>query len=392
MKSLSFPAFSLFLFFSSKAQLNYTVVVPDSTHTVFIAGAMTGWYPVEMQNKSNNLYSIEIPNATPLHAYKYLSGPAWDYAELKFNGTPLRNRDYSPKDTVERWQLTWNFRNNFPPSVEQGRIERTWFRSALVDDRYIDVWLPPNYNSDKKYNVLYMHDGQMLFHAATWNGQEWNVDSTLAILAAKGSIQKTIVIGIHNNGQKRHAEYFPQKVIDQIPAKEKSVLINLFRAGTGSDDYLKFIVHELKPFIDSNYSTHSGQQHTYIAGSSMGGLVSLYAFCEYPEVFSRAACLSTHWTGTFKGNDAIPNAINQYLEAHLPSPIGRRLYFDYGTSGLDSLYRKHQLKIDKTVRAKKYKSSHYKTLRFIAADHNENAWRKRFSIPARFILSGGWFK
>jgi enterochelin esterase-like enzyme len=349
---------------------------------------MTGWTPVEMKAISRNVFSVFIPGANSLQPYKYLSGPAWNYTEVNKQGYHLNNRSYKESDTVEKWAITWNYENNIIPKTSSGTINRIWFRSNLVDDRYVDIWLPDNYNEKYKHNVLYMHDGQMLFDPMNWNRQEWNADSTLSILMAKGSIQKTIVVGIHNNGWKRHAEFFPSKVIDLIPGKSKDQLLKLFNGGTGADDYLKFIVKELKPFIDSAYSTNPDRRHTFIAGSSMGGLISLYAFCEYPEIFSGAACLSTHWTGVFYSNHEIPDAINQWLLAHLPAPKGRRIYFDHGTKGLDTLYKFHQDKIDRTLRKKGYKPANWKSLEFRGADHDENSWRRRFYIPATFLLSG----
>ena len=383
--------FTIFLLiFSSvtNGQLTYTVSVPDSTVTTFIVGEMTGWTPVEMKAISNNIFSIFLPGANNLQSYKYLSGPAWNYTEVSIQGNHLNNRNYKESDTVIKWAITWKYENNIVPTVSSGTIKRTWFRSHLVDDRYIDVWLPDNYNEKIKHNVLYMHDGQMLFDAMNWNRQEWNADSTLSILMAKGSVPKTIVVGIHNNGWKRHSEFFPSKVLDLIPEKPKDQLLKLFNGVTGADAYSKFIVKELKPYIDSAYSTNTGPRHTFIAGSSMGGLISLYAFCEYPEIFSGAACLSTHWTGVFYPNNEIPDAINQWLQAHLPSPKGRRIYFDHGTEGLDTLYKIHQVKIDRTFRKKGYKPGNWKSLVFKGAGHDENSWRRRFRIPAIFILSG----
>ena len=88
-----------------------------------------------------------------------------------------------------------------------------------------------------------------------------------------------------------------------------------------SDNYLKFIVEELKPFIDSTYSTLIDKENTFIAGSSMGGLISMYAVCEYPNVFGGAACLSTHWPGTFEvENNPIPEIFYNYLTNNLPKP------------------------------------------------------------------------
>ncbi len=369
-------------------QVTYTVTVPNGTNACFIAGEMTGWNQLQMTQQSTNVFTITIPYATTAQQYKYCSGPAWNFTEVSAGGGNVSNRTYSVSDVVVRWAIVWNFTNNIVPTVSSGSIERHWFTSDIVDDRYVDVWLPSGYSASSRYNVLYMHDGQMLFDSSTtWNGQEWNVDGILGSLYASGTIDKTIVVAIHSNGNKRHAEYFPEKVIESIPEPQKSQLGALFYGTTRADDYLKFIVNELKPYIDQNYSTNPGQQSTFMAGSSMGGLISIYALCEYPNVFSRVACLSTHWIGTFADNTQIPAAINDYLSQNLPSPTDRKIYFDHGSVGLDGYYGTYQAIVDNTMNEKGYGSSAYSSLIFEGADHNENAWKARFSIPATFILS-----
>ena len=145
---------------------------------------------------------------------------------------------------------------------------------------------------------------------------------------------------------------------------------------------------ELKPFIDSNFSTLKNRQNTFIAGSSMGGLISMYAICEYPLVFGGAACLSTHWPGIFTTiNNPVPAAFLQYLTTHLPAPGTHKFYFDYGTATLDSMYKPFQLQADAIMRQMGYTARNWMSKEFIGDDHSEASWRKRFHIPAFFLLS-----
>ncbi|MBY0488149.1 MAG: esterase, partial [Flavobacteriaceae bacterium] len=97
--------------------------------------------------------------------------------------------------------------------VSSGKTQRFEnFKSQFVEARNVDVWLPDGYSEKDKYAVLYMHDGNMLYDAeSTWNKQAWEVDEVAGKLIAEGKTQKFIVVGIWNNGQKRHPEYFPQK-------------------------------------------------------------------------------------------------------------------------------------------------------------------------------------
>jgi predicted alpha/beta superfamily hydrolase len=389
MKTFHLPVFFLLLLsIPMTAQVTYTVTVPNGTNSCFIAGEMTGWNQMQMNLLITNVYTLTIPYATTTQQYKYCSGPAWNYSETTANGGSISNRNYSANDVVAQWAITWDFTNNFPPSVTSGSIVRHWFKSMLVDSRYIDVWLPEGYSGTSKYPVLYMHDGQMLFDATTtWNQQAWDVDGTLGSLMSGGLIDRTIVVAIQNNGNKRQAEYFPEKVINTIPEPQKSQLESLFYGTTRGDAYLKFIVTELKPFIDNTYSTYPDRQHTFMGGSSMGGLISLYAFCEYPTVFSGAICMSTHWIGTFNDNSQIPSAMIDYLSKNLPVPTDRKIYFDRGTVGFDASYGPYQTRADSTLTAKGYNSSDFESRIFEGDDHNENAWKARFNIPATFILS-----
>jgi predicted alpha/beta superfamily hydrolase len=159
------------------------------------------------------------------------------------------------------------------------------------------------------------------------------------------------------------------------------------KGGPNSDNYLKFVVTELKPFIDSTFSTLKDQPNTFISGSSMGGLISMYAICEYPEVFGGAACLSTHWPGTFTvENNPVPDAFLKYLKDHLPLPANHRIYFDYGSETLDALYKPFQLQADEIMKAKGYTLKNWVTREFPGDNHSEKAWNKRFSIPALFLL------
>ena len=271
--------------------------------------------------------------------------------------------------------------------VSAGSIERYLFRSDYVDERNIDVWLPEDYSGSKKYAVLYMHDGQMLYDASgAWNAKEWDVDTAVDKLMKEGKIRDVIVVGIYNNGNKRHIEYFPQKAIDLIAEPEHKKVIDLMPGGPLADKYLKFIVTELKPFIDATYSTKSEQKNTFIAGSSMGGLISMYAICEYPQVFAGAGCLSTHWIGTFDNNKEIPEAFNAYLKKNLPSARNHKIYFDHGTVGLDANYPEYQKMIDSTVRAAGYTDKSLMTLEFSGDDHNEICWSLRLHIPLTFLL------
>lgn len=284
------------------------------------------------------------------------------------------------------------------PKVSMGKLVRIAnFESKFVPARNIDIWLPDNYNSKTKYSVLYMHDGQMLFDSSTtWNKQAWDVDDVLGKLIQDQILKPCIVVGIWNTAN-RHPEYFPQKPFYSLTPEEQAQILTAARVnatvtllgdGPVSDNYLKFIVQELKPAIDANYSTLTDAAHTFIMGSSMGGLISMYAICEYPDVFGGAACLSTHWPGTFtvEGNP-IPTAFLNYLKDHLPSPKTHRIYFDYGTATLDALYKPFQLQANEIMKQAGYTEKNWITREFVGEDHSEKAWHKRLHVPLSFLMA-----
>jgi predicted alpha/beta superfamily hydrolase len=281
--------------------------------------------------------------------------------------------------------------------VVSGKIERIeHFRSKYITPRNIDVWLPEGYSNAKKYAVLYMHDGQMLYDPAqSWNQQAWDIDDVASGLVSKNEVKNFIVVGIWNGGQTRHQDYFPQKPFEQLTATEKdTVVTQLQKAGRAkevfqprSDKYLQFIVKELKPYIDKKYAVYTNRENTFIAGSSMGGLISLYAICEYPKIFGGAACLSTHWVGTFTlENNPVPNSLMKYLNKKLPDPNNHKIYFDCGDQTLDAMYPKIQMQADSLMKSKGYAESNWVTKYFSGDDHSERSWSKRLHIPIAFLL------
>lgn len=255
------------------------------------------------------------------------------------------------------------------------------FPSRYVKPRRVDVWLPPGYQAkgEHHYPVLYMHDGKNLFDPTTSTfGVTWGVAETLTRLIEAGEIPPVIVVGIWNT-EYRTIEYLPAKPFNGLPtaARQKFAMLN---PPPQSDSYLAFMVEELKPFIDTTYQTRPERAQTFIMGSSMGGLISLYALCEYPQVFGGAGCLSTHWP-------AVEGFIVSYLEASLPDPTGHRIYFDYGTTTLDVLYEPGQRVVDQLMAAAGYEHGrNWETHKFPGHPHNELAWRERFEVPVRFLL------
>src|SRR5262249_44323272 len=155
------------------------------------------------------------------------------------------------------------------------------FHSKILNnDRRLIVWLPPGYNTrQQRYPVLYMHDGQNLFDDATSFLGEWHADETATMLIEQKRIEPIIIVGVENTGTSRLDEYTPTEGEDRTGATTR-------RAGGRGELYAQFLIQEVKPFIDANYRTLPDREHTAVAGSSLGGLISLYLGYQHGDVFS----------------------------------------------------------------------------------------------------------
>jgi predicted alpha/beta superfamily hydrolase len=285
------------------------------------------------------------------------------------------------------WLFTFSFASfaQTPKQISGAGIAGKIFRyvdfpSKFAEIRNVDVWLPADYSENKKYAVLYMHDGQNLFNPKdAFGGVDWGVDETLEKLMTDGLVRDTIVVGIWNTAR-RVIEYAPEKPYDLIIRKNIKPSKLITPPEGESDKYLKFIVLELKPFIDKTYAVKSEFDNTFIMGSSMGGLMSLYAISEYPDVFGGAGCVSTQFP---LGN----GIMLPYMKKFLPSPKNHKIYFDYGTESLDAQYEPFQKQADQIMKKKGYKQNkNWITRKFPGEGHTETSWRKRVDIPLTFLL------
>lgn len=270
----------------------------------------------------------------------------------------------------------------------------TDFSSRQVDPRKVYVWTPRGYaRSHARYDVLYVEDGQNLFLPAdSYLGRTWGVAEALQALIDAGQVRPAIIVGIWNT-PRRGQEYAPAG--GQSPAGLER-LAKDWGGPVVSDRYVRFLAGELKPFIDAHYRARPGRAHTFLMGSSMGGLISLYGLIERPDLFGGAACLSTHWpirNPLLMGETLSPettgvaDAFLDWVARKLPPPGAARLYFDHGDQGLDRFYAPFQARMDAILRRRGYvQGRDVESLVFPGATHNEDSWRARIDRPLRFLL------
>jgi enterochelin esterase-like enzyme len=268
--------------------------------------------------------------------------------------------------------------------------------SAHVQPRNVTIWLPPGYDAGRRrYPVIYMHDGQNIFvPGRAYGGNEWGVDEALSRMMAAGQTRGAIVVGIWNT-DRRGREYLPTKVAALLSPEARALVETTHGGPSVADGYLRFIVTELKPRIDREFRTRPGRRDTSIMGSSMGGLISLYAMGEYPQVFGQAAALSVHWPlgdprqGQGAPQEQVIAAFDGWLASSRARASRNRLYMDHGSINLDGYYRPYSVAMEDVLPRHGWRiGTNFTSRVFDGTDHNEAAWRDRVEIPLTFLLDG----
>src|SRR6187431_365505 len=345
-----------------------------SNSSIFVAGNFNSWNPQGKNyqfQKNEKGYFLELSLNAGSYEYKITRG-GWDKVECTMEGKDVGNRtlkvdgDATIEVSVEGWKDL--FASSSQPRKSTANknvriIDTAFFIPQLNRTRRVWVYLPPSYNSSaKKYGVLYMHDGQNVFDDATSFSGEWGVDEAIDTLGLK--TKECIVVGIDNGGDKRLNEYCPYDFSLQGGQKGK---------GEG-DLYVQFLAKTLKPFIDKRYRTFKDSKNTFTAGSSMGGLISMYAVLKYPKVFGGAGVFSpAFWVGPKIFDDIRSKG----------KKVNAKIYFYAGDAEGESM-------VPMTIRAfnEMHRVSKSKMAEVIRAGgkHNEPRWRMEFPLFYEWIM------
>ncbi|MCX9148436.1 alpha/beta hydrolase [Erythrobacter sp. WG] len=276
---------------------------------------------------------------------------------------------------------------------ETGRLlEYEIVAAAGLPDQRLTIWLPPGYDaSDRRYPVLYMHDGHNLFELKNSNFNKiWAADKAMLAAVETGTVEPHIIVGIWAPGADRYRQYLPRSAYEAATGALRAQMDRSANGEVVSDRYLAWIAGPLKSWVDASFRTRPGRDDTAIVGSSMGGLMSCYAFLERPQVFGRAGCVSSHWPAvdprTVEGeSEAVKALWDGWFAARLGAPQGRRVWLDHGTATLDQYYAPYQQVVDARFAAAGWqKGRDWQSRVYAGAEHEENAWAAR--LPEVF----GW--
>jgi len=338
---------------------------------IFIAGNFNNWNPADNNSKlkpfAGNRRIIVINIDTGHYEFKFTRG-TWEKVETSAKGDDIENRtaDIKGDTTIDVTIAGW--KDDAPekpkPNTASANVlvvDTAFYMPQLNRHRRIWVYLPPSYKQtkNKNYPVLYMQDGQNLFNEQTAFAGEWGIDECLDTLS-KQLNKECIVVGIDNGGDKRMNEYNPYD-----DAK--------YGKGEGKQ-YVEFIATTLKPYIDSNFRTQKDAKHTFIAGSSMGALISLYALVQYPNVFGIAGVFSPSF-------DLVPQLYTDVANVKWQKTF--RIYLYAGEKESASMVRDLQ-KMFNTLKGKN--CCEMQDITFPLGQHNEKYWRQEFPDFYRWLM------
>ncbi|WP_349318338.1 alpha/beta hydrolase-fold protein [Chitinophaga sp. MM2321] len=367
--------FTCFAFFfitglqAQQATLTIKVITPPKTppqDTLLVIGDKPVWgnwiYPrsARMVKLNDSTWTQENHFAvnTPV-SFKITRGSYYKEALYNNNGQiPAATSFNLVRDTtVVIRPSNWNdlYQRSITGIV---RYHHHFSSPLLKNTRDVVVWLPPSYftSPQKRYPVLYAHDGQNIFdHTGGGAGDEWHMDEVADSLIRSGSTEEFIIVGMANT-KDRWVEY----------------------SGTPEGyNYVTFIATELKPFIDNHYRTKKDKANTAAIGSSMGGLISFYMVWWYPEVFSKAACLSS---GFYFDDGHILNK----ADTSTARLNGSKIYLDCGGQDLDKDFLPDNEHMHQVLLRNKSIKLQYEY--FPADKHNEFAWANRLYMPLTFLF------
>lgn len=376
-----------------------------SDSPIYLASSHNGWNAFDpgqkLTQRSDGKWQIVLPKPKldSRLAFKFTRG-GWETEELDANSNKIENRllpkvdvsklaadekpiieltiekfsDKAPKDAASSAKDPYRAIN------ATGTIRRVEVVGGGVPlTRDLLVWLPPGYddavNKDRRYPVLYLQDGQNIFEKLPGVPGEWEADETATRLIAEKAIEPLIIVGIPNAGEARAAEYLPIDMIEGVTPKGEA--------------YVDFLIREVVPRVERAFRVKPGAANTAIGGSSLGGVISLYAATQHPDIFGKVLAESTPLE--FKGRSLMPT-----LEKTTKWPsrvylgIGGREHADQpADSAANKAFVQSSKDLDALIRKSGLDDASRKLVIDPEATHTESAWAKRLPAALKFLFPPG---
>ncbi len=359
---------------AAQASLKVTSV-PAGTppaDTLFVAGSFNGWNPhntaYALAKNTDGSYQITLPGSLGAIEYKITRG-SWEKSEAAGNHKADAHQGAEITTEVLAWTAPAAPQKH-TASAQVHVLSEEFDLPELGRHRRVLVYLPADYakHPARRYPVLYLHDGQNVFDAATSYSGEWGVDETLDRLRATGQdVAGSIVVAIDNDPQHRSDEYIPW------PNAE-------IKAGGQGGAYVDFLAKTLKPYVDAHYRTRPEAAHTGVAGSSLGGLISVYAALKYPRVFGLVGAFSpAFWVC----NDSL----RAFAKTH-PAARTTRFYFVCGPKESETMLPLMAAWRDE-LRAEGVPAANLSFHAPADGEHREWFWQREFPAAYQFLFGAG---
>ncbi len=375
--------------------------ISSNESPIYIASSHNGWNPsdqaMKLSRRSDMRWQLIFskPTLDSKLAFKFTRG-SWDLVECEESGADVENRllplvDLSrlpagEKPVIELTVQSWQDKHSNDPAraalspyhpikVGAGTVKRVEVTGGggVTAARDLLVWLPPGYddaaNASRRYPVLYMQDGQNLFQKLPNIPAEWGADETAAKLIEEKKIEPLIIVGIPNAGAARMSEYVPIAVYEKSVPQGKA--------------YIAFLTSEVKPRIDALFRTKPDAANTGIGGASLGGVISIEAATERPDVFGKVLSESTPML-----------ANNRALFRHFGNKKTWPTRFYFGMGGkedpkdpaMSEQYTSSAAAFGELLKGKGFSNDSFKLNVDSKAEHNEQAWAKRLPAALQFLF------
>ncbi len=342
----------------------------------YLAGDFNGWRAGDaayrFTSDEEGMATLMLTFPAGEHFRFKITRGTWETVEVQKDGHCRENRlldrlahPDSLDLTIEGWRDLCPCHHTVAGLLELRSVAVPW----REQERTLRIYLPPDYySSQKNYPVLYMQDGQNLFDEATAYGAEWGVDETLEALFQEGATEGVIVVGIDNDGTDRISEYGPWPLV-----------MGQYQGDGLGQAYADFVAFEVKDLVDQAYRTRPEREFTAIAGSSMGGVISLFTGLKHQNIFSRVAALSSSFTDEVMGGEALYSFIREVGKRH-----NMWLYLDMGDSEEDErIFARHE-PVVACLREAGF-DPYYAVIK--GGQHSETAWRERFAQVFLWLFS-----